>query len=204
MTSERQQISNQMNAQSSTGPVTAAGKAAAAQNAMKHGLSAQQGNIAFWEDPQAYSALQATIQRDLAPVGAMEMALADRIVQILWRESRINRLELGVLYHAFVNVKTMETIVVDTADSPHQADPAQMTGQDLRQHFDTQLGNAVAYDLSEGRALTQVDGFRFRNHRMLLETLQALQKMQAARQKADDSMALPAEGDEDAPAADGR
>ena len=88
--------------------MTAAGKAAAAQNAMKHGLSAQPGNIAFWEDPQAYSALQEAIQRDLAPVGAMEMALADRIVQILWRESRINRLELGVLYHAFVNFKGME------------------------------------------------------------------------------------------------
>ena len=204
MTSERQQHSNKMNAQSSTGPVTAAGKAAAAQNAMKHGLSAQPGNIAFWEDPQAYSALQEAIQRDLAPVGAMEMALADRIVQILWRESRINRLELGVLYHAFVNFKGMEGRIPDNTVLPHQSDPAQMTRQDLQQHFDTQLGNAVAYDLSEGRALTQVDGFRFRNHRMLLETLQALQKMQAARQKADDIMALPAEGDENGPAADGR
>ena len=41
MTSLRKQASNQINAQKSTGPVSAAGKRKAAQNALRHGLSSK-------------------------------------------------------------------------------------------------------------------------------------------------------------------
>jgi len=75
MATERQQQVNRINAKSSTGPITPVGKATAAQNAMKHGLTAMPDNIAFWEDPQAYAALRDAIHRDLAPVGMIEMAL---------------------------------------------------------------------------------------------------------------------------------
>ena len=39
MTSERQRCANQKNARRSTGPRTAAGKAKAAQNSLRHGLA---------------------------------------------------------------------------------------------------------------------------------------------------------------------
>jgi len=106
-----------------------------------------------------------------------------------------------VLYHAFVNVKQQEEFIADNTVVPYQSDSAQMTRKDLKKQLDTQLGDALVYDLSEGHALMQVDAFRFRNHRMLLETLHTLQTMQSTR-KNDNKMVLKTDGEEDEPAAD--
>ncbi|MER2269192.1 hypothetical protein [Methylobacterium oxalidis] len=52
MTSERAILANQQNAKASTGPRTASGKKRAAQNALKHGLSAAVANLIAEEETE--------------------------------------------------------------------------------------------------------------------------------------------------------
>ena len=54
MTTEAQVLANRSNAQKSTGPRTPEGKAAVAQNAVQHGLLAQEVVIKG-EDPQEFA-----------------------------------------------------------------------------------------------------------------------------------------------------
>jgi hypothetical protein len=88
MRTQAQIAANRRNAQKSTGPKTAEGKAAAAQNALKHGLHAQDV-VCAEESSRSYADFAAGIYADLAPVGAVEEQLADRIVTCTWRLQRM-------------------------------------------------------------------------------------------------------------------
>ncbi|MBN2181111.1 MAG: hypothetical protein JW715_04295, partial [Sedimentisphaerales bacterium] len=84
MSTQAQINANRQNAQKSTGPKTAEGKAAAAKNAVKHGLFAQEAVITG-ENPEDFSNLRQELLAELAPVGAMESILSERIVSLSWR-----------------------------------------------------------------------------------------------------------------------
>ncbi len=62
MTTDRQQRVNRANAKSSTGPRTTAGKARAAQNALRHGL-----NVPIWSDPALLPLAEAIARRIAGP-----------------------------------------------------------------------------------------------------------------------------------------
>src|SRR3954451_17274728 len=105
MTSERQAEANRQNAQKSTGPRTPAGKAVVALNGIKHGLLSREcllkGEseaelVAFGKRPRA----------KLAPVGELELLLADRVVSTEWRLPR------------FIAVKTLFLNREHPVDSP--------------------------------------------------------------------------------------
>ncbi len=92
MLSEKQLLANQQNALCSTGPRTAAGKSIASQNAIRHGLSAQ-STVIPGEDPEEFDSFRQMMLDDLAPAGALEVMLTDRIVAALWKLHRAGRIE---------------------------------------------------------------------------------------------------------------
>jgi hypothetical protein len=81
----------------SRGPVSAAGRAAAARNALKHGLRANRVVLLNDEDQAEFLAFAQALHADLAPQGALQEALVARIALALWRTRRSDRIEAGLL-----------------------------------------------------------------------------------------------------------
>jgi hypothetical protein len=84
----------------SRGPKTPEGKARSAQNALKHGLRAQQCIVLPGERAAAFEAFEAALLADLAPQGALQTVLAQRIVAASWRLARAERLEAELFCEA--------------------------------------------------------------------------------------------------------
>ncbi len=83
---------NRLNAQKSTGPRTPEGRERASQNALKHGLLAREAVIAG-EDPAEFELYREEMLQTLAPAGAVEAMLAERVVGLSWRLRRAERLQ---------------------------------------------------------------------------------------------------------------
>jgi hypothetical protein len=81
------------NGAKSKGPKTPEGKARSAQNALKHGLRAQKCVVLPGERESAFAAFEAALLEELAPQGALQSVLAQRIVAASWRLARSERLE---------------------------------------------------------------------------------------------------------------
>lgn len=96
MLSEKQLLANQNNALRSTGPRTDAGKQVSSQNALKHGLRAE-NTVIVGEDPDQFEQFRKVLLEDLAPQGALEVFLADRIVAGFWKLRRAGRVETEIL-----------------------------------------------------------------------------------------------------------
>ena len=111
MISQKQLEANRRNAQRSTGPKTDEGKKIAALNARRHSLTGQV--TAMTEaDRIMHDAFSAALVESLAPEGAMETQLAQRIATDSWRLNRISAVEdnLFALGH---NAKSDETETED-------------------------------------------------------------------------------------------
>src|ERR1700753_3830780 len=100
MISEKQLEANRRNAQRSTGPKTAEGTKGAALNARRHHLTGQVTTMTD-ADRIMHDAFSAAIVENLAPEGAMEIQLAQRIATDSWRLNRASAIEdtLSALGH---------------------------------------------------------------------------------------------------------
>lgn len=111
--SDRQLAANRENAQLSTGPRTASGKARSAMNAVKHGVLSKrralarpgvlsQGLVlAKLEGHRAstqFRALMSALIADRKPVGALEMLMVQEIGVCTWRLRRLLRFENRAAY----------------------------------------------------------------------------------------------------------
>ena len=90
MATAAQTTANRTNSQSSTGPVTDAGKARTAQNAIRHGLCATLP-LTSTELPEEAQALLDTLRDEHEPVGATEEILVHKMVEHLWTGKRAAR-----------------------------------------------------------------------------------------------------------------
>ena len=122
MTTEAQVATNRLNAQKSTGPRTAEGKAAVAQNAVKHGLRAQ-AVVLPGEEPDQYDRYHQEMMDQLHPEDLPETDLAERIVGLTWRLRRAGR------YHDAVFEALYEQQAAEAAES---APPETEAGAALR------------------------------------------------------------------------
>jgi len=91
----RKAEANRKNAQRSTGPRTARGKARVARNATIHGLLSEMVLLPD-EDPQALEALAEAVRDAWKPEGAQEDLLVEWMIQTLWRLRRLGRVEAGI------------------------------------------------------------------------------------------------------------
>jgi hypothetical protein len=91
MATQKQIKANRKNAKKSTGPKTEEGKAAVSQNAVKHGLFAE--SVVTGEKEAEYEAFYGELLAELAPRGAIELLLAERIVSLWWRLRRAERMQ---------------------------------------------------------------------------------------------------------------
>ena len=92
MSTSKQIAANRRNAQKSTGPRTAEGKAKTRLNPLKHGLTAETIVLPF-ESPDDYRELQQSVLDDLQPQGVTQQILVERFVQRHWVAQRLARTE---------------------------------------------------------------------------------------------------------------
>lgn len=83
-------------ANGSTGPKSEAGKAIVSQNPIRHGFLCRRLFIGD-EDPVEFQTLVDDLTASLNPVGALELALIEKIGVIMWRQRRLVRAETAAL-----------------------------------------------------------------------------------------------------------
>jgi len=87
---------NRLNAQKSTGPRTAEGKASSRFNALKHGADAR-ALIIPGENEDDLLNVTCEYHQELCPEGVVETELVDTLVRCHWEKRRVPRLEAGVV-----------------------------------------------------------------------------------------------------------
>jgi phosphomannomutase len=91
--SEKRVAANRRNAQRSTGPKSAGGKAIVSGNAVKHGCCSQRPVLPS-EDALAFDTFCDEIEAELRPRTTMERVLFPRLVGLLWRLRRLDDAEV--------------------------------------------------------------------------------------------------------------
>ncbi len=95
-TSNHRTQANRQNALQSTGPRTAAGKAASSGNAVQHGILSRH-LILPGESRDEFDALLLQLMSEQQPVGTLEQALVERMAVALWRQRRLVAAETAQL-----------------------------------------------------------------------------------------------------------
>jgi len=85
----KQALANRANAALSTGPRTPEGKAIVALNRVSHGLRSPVPVVTSSETAAGWEIHRRAVVADLAPSGAMETALSERVALHLWRLGRV-------------------------------------------------------------------------------------------------------------------
>ena len=182
MATEAQIQANRLNALKSTGPRTVEGKAAVAQNALKHGLWARQAVIAG-EDVGAFEYHRDRMLAELAPEGEMESMLAQRVVGLAWRLLRAERLQ-NEAFDALYEKDTTGPLARLT-ESLRAKERAQFGGNEERREL--ACGRVVVRDFSSNRVLDRLLMYERRLEHSLYKTMTELQRLRLLRE----SDALP-------------
>ncbi len=168
MSTQSQRDANRRNALQSTGPKTPEGKAAASRNALKHGLLARDA-VLPGEDPNAFLQLQAALEDDLHPVGALEELLVQHIATSHWRLERIPRIETGTLEN------TLRRMRILSQDHRKDLTPAE------QYDFDTALlGDGLA-NSTLGASLSNLARYENSIRRTFFKSLTELRQSQKLR-----------------------
>jgi len=180
MATQAQILANQSNAQKSTGPKTAEGKATVAKNATKHGLFARK-DVVISENQAAFDALREEMFTELAPVGAMEAILAERIVSLTWRLRRAAQMQDEV-----IDVKIRAEISRSKAilsKSLITGQPCRLSKNTKRCYDDLALGLIAKWDFEGDRALERLSMYERRFEASLFKTMGEFRKLKDARKR---------------------
>jgi len=182
MASVAQIQANRLNAQKSTGPRTVAGKERASQNAVKHGLLAREAVIQG-EDPEEFERYREQMLESLAPAGAVEAMLAERVVGLSWRLRRAERLQNA----AFAALDDAEPAPLLDA---RLEEWKQLKGSEWDRGVagvvdeNAALGRVVVADFAEARVLDRLLMYERRIESSLYRTMAQLRNEREARAAA--------------------
>src|ERR1039457_3175285 len=87
---------NRLNAQKSTGPRSAEGKASSCFNAFKHGADAHSRIIPGEDENQLLNTTREYYE-EFRPEGVVETHLVDTLVRCDWEQRRVTHLDAGVI-----------------------------------------------------------------------------------------------------------
>jgi hypothetical protein len=191
MASVAQIQANRLNARKSTGPRTAAGKERASRNALKHGLLAREAVIAG-EDPEEFDLYREGMLAELAPAGAVEAMLAERVVGLAWRLLRAQRLQNA----AFAALDEGEpTALLEARLEEWKQLKGSAWDRGISGVFDENaaLGQVVVADFAEARVLDRLLMYERRIESSLYRTMAQLRHEREARQARAAAAATPEE-----------
>jgi hypothetical protein len=166
MATEAQIATNRANAQRSTGLGTSEGKAQGARHGVKYGCLAREGILRAedWEEWQSHREM---LLEELRPVGALEVFLAARIIDLTWRLHRAAQDQNEVFAALYER---------HTAGGPEPADPAERGAT---------LGRMVLEDFSGEAILERLLRHERRIESSLYRTLSELRRVHDQGRKAD-------------------
>jgi hypothetical protein len=116
MSSPAQLTANRANAQLSTGPTTVAGQQTVGKNALVHGLAGR-AHAALPGEEQPFEQFCRAILEALAPVGAIEIDIAQSIAADRWRLRRARHMENA----AFAQIEREQYGRLDSATAHAEA-----------------------------------------------------------------------------------
>ena len=129
MTSQKQIEANRRNAQKSTGPRTAEGKARSSRNTLKHGLTSTRV-VMFDEDREEFESIRQQLVAELAPGGGFPAILAGRIAAASWRLRRAARIEREMM-----ELDLKNSLRRGEQDGGDPLAPAPTLGSEVRKDF---------------------------------------------------------------------
>ena len=159
MISNKQLQANRNNARLSTGPKTVEGRNRSRLNALRHGLTGQVTTMTE-EDRTAHDQFSQALIRSLAPEGAMETQLAQRVATDSWRLNRSSAIEENLFAHG------LHRDSGDLCPDDQQIDAAFVTARVF---------------LQRSHELQLLTLYQQRLNRAIQQNLALLQSLQAAR-----------------------
>ncbi len=109
MSSQAKVNASRANARKSTGPRTAAGKAASRNNAYKHGMRAR-SPVAPGEDQAEFDARLAQFRTEFNPCTPTEEALVTQVADASWRRDRLLGIESALLGQPEIDTEELDRI----------------------------------------------------------------------------------------------
>ena len=209
MTSDRQLRANRRNAQKSTGPRTAEGKAVSRLNALKWGLCANDFPLLPGEDPEEFEALRHELYEHYDPKPGIEERLVEHLASLLQRLSRASRVETGIfawhlkrVYDADRRTAKLMAVMAETLNSNPTSMPVandepeeESVDEELESLVDIfevrgdavmDIGRAFVTDGQKANALSKLSRYETTLLRGIERTLCQLHEIQTARSTGSD------------------
>ena len=198
MSTTAQINANRQNAQKSTGPWTAEGKAAVSQNAVKHGLFAAEA-VVMGENPGDYELFRDEMLAELAPAGMVESMLAERVVSLSWRLKRAERMQNEV-FDDMIGRKVTNNPARREREC-YYVNKGIYKGDPRMNLDDLPLGRIATSDWSNCRVIDRLLMYERRIENSLYKTINKLKQYQVIRQIKLDETSKPSPPAQDEAAA---
>ena len=178
MATQAQINANRQNAERSTGPRTLEGKATISQNALKHGLFADE-TVINGENQADFDLHRDAYLAEMAPVGMTESMLAERIASLWWRLRRAERMQNQYFDEMIDSLQPSALEISARAILPKFLRQAEENATIPEARY--ALGSVARKDWANNRTLDRMMMYERRIESSMLRTMHHLKKLQIIR-----------------------